>query len=372
MPTIQHDGLVELVRQYPLLGVELVRHVGNFALPAEVAAVLGSEDMSDVAPRANGRGGRNPEPQKYTADSVVVLSDTATGKRLLAVVIEPQDRAAEEKAVSWPVYATTARKANRCPRAVLIAVCWDPAEAEGCRKITATGHPGLVFVPIVISADNAPGLDGASPYMTLFNAIIGAVDLGTAEGRGQAVSAINATGATGADHRSLCKIILGVAVDAAHEHLEDLMAISYRDEFVDGWYEQGVAAGEARGEARGKARGKAEGRAEGRAEGEARTRADDILRVLRSRSLRPTRAQRKLIESCTDLDELDTWFDRSLTAGTVDEILEGQGGPDRDSRQQFASLPGAASKYIRATWRGRASTTGRSCHGRLAVGRTIT
>jgi hypothetical protein len=35
-----------------------------------------------------------------------------------------------------------------------------------------------------------------------------------------------------------------------------------------------------------------------------------------------TRAQRRLIESCTDLDKLDTWFDRSLTATTAAEIIE--------------------------------------------------
>ena len=38
MPSIQHEGLVELVRQHPPLGVELLRHVGIFALPAEVTA----------------------------------------------------------------------------------------------------------------------------------------------------------------------------------------------------------------------------------------------------------------------------------------------------------------------------------------------
>jgi hypothetical protein len=310
MPTIQHEGLVELVRQHPLLGVELLRHVGTFALPAEVTAVLGSEDMSDVAPRANGYGRRKPGPQKYTADSVVVVSDPVTSARLLAIVIEPQGRAAEDKAVSWPVYATTARKANKCPRAVLIAVCWDPVAAQDCRQITATGHPGLVFIPIVISADNAPALDRASPYLVLFNTIIGAVDLDTPDGRDLAVAAIHATGAHGASQRSLCDIILGIASDAAYEHLEKLMAISYKSKFVDGWYQQGVAAG------------KEEGEAEGEARGEARTRSDVILRVCKSRGLRLTRAQRELIESCSDLGKLNTWFDRSLTAATVSEIFE--------------------------------------------------
>jgi len=134
MPSIQHEGLVELVRQHPPLGVELLRHVGIFALPAEVSAVLGSEDMSDVTPRSNGRLTREPKPQKYTADSVVIVADAVSGERLIAVVVEPQGRASDDKDQSWPVSATTARKANKCPRAVLVVACWDPP-----RRISVAG-----------------------------------------------------------------------------------------------------------------------------------------------------------------------------------------------------------------------------------------
>jgi hypothetical protein len=285
MPSIQHEGLVELVRQHPPLGVELLRHVGIFALPAEVTAVLGSEDMSDVTPRSNGRDKRKPKPQKYTADSVVIVADAVSGERLIAVVVEPQGRASDDKDQSWPVYATTARKANKCSRAVLVVACWDPAEADKCRRIIATGHPGLVFVPIVIDRD-------------------------TEEGRARVVAAIAATGAEGARFRSLCDIILGVASDAAHEHLEELMGITYKSKFVDGWYQQGRAAGEAKGEARGEARGAA------------RTRAEDILCILKSRGLGPTRAERELIESCDDLARLHTWFERAITVATVAMVFE--------------------------------------------------
>jgi hypothetical protein len=45
--------------------------------------------------------------------------------------------------------------------------------------------------------------------------------------------------------------------------------------------------------------------------------AAHILRILESRGLRPTRAQRELIESCEDLDQLDSWFDRALTGTTA-------------------------------------------------------
>src|ERR1700722_1560072 len=310
MPSIQHEGLVELVRQHPRLGVELLRHVGTFALPAEGTAVLGSEDMSDVTPRSNGRFTGKPKPQTYTADSVVIVADAVSGERLIAVVIEPQGRVSDDKNQSWPVYATTARKANKCPRAVLVVACWEPAQADGCRRIIATGHPGLVFVPIVIDRDNAPLLAGASPYLVLFTTVLGAVDLDTEEGRALVAAAIPATVAQGARFRSLCDIILGIASDAAHEHLEELMGITYKSKFVDGWYQQGVAVGAA------------EGIAQGEARGEARGGARAILRVLKSRGLSPNLAQRELIESCVDVAQLDTWFDRALAATTVSMVFE--------------------------------------------------
>ncbi len=50
--------------------------------------------------------------------------------------------------------------------------------------------------------------------------------------------------------------------------------------------------------------------------------ATGILRILKSRGLRPTPAQRELIESCDDLGQLDTWFDRSLTVMSVAAVFE--------------------------------------------------
>jgi hypothetical protein len=110
--------------------------------------------------------------------------------------------------------------------------------------------------------------------------------------------------------RSLCDIILGVASDAAREQLEQLMGITYKSKFVDGWYQQGRAAGEA------------EGKALGETQGEAKARSAYILRILKSRGLRPTRAQRELIEACHDLGQLDTWFDRALTVTSVAAVFE--------------------------------------------------
>jgi hypothetical protein len=67
--------------------------------------------------------------------------------------------------------------------------------------------------------------------------------------------------------------------------------------------------------------GKADGEAEGKAEGEAKDRATLILRVLEKHAVDVPEDIRERITSCTDLDTLMLWFDRSLTATTAEELF---------------------------------------------------
>ena len=62
---------------------------------------------------------------------------------------------------------------------------------------------------------------------------------------------------------------------------------------------------------------RSQGREEGRAQGEAAA----VLRVLAKRGIAVDDKSRERIESCTDLDLLGTWLDRSLTAEQVDELF---------------------------------------------------
>ena len=45
-------------------------------------------------------------PVQYLADMAVLISDGATGKPALVVIIEPQLRDSDTKRYSWPVYLT--------------------------------------------------------------------------------------------------------------------------------------------------------------------------------------------------------------------------------------------------------------------------
>jgi hypothetical protein len=59
----------------------------------------------------------------------------------------------------------------------------------------------------------------------------------------------------------------------------------------------------------------------GEAKGEARGRAWALVRVLAGRSFSLTDEQRLQIIECTDLDQLETWFDRALKASSLHDVL---------------------------------------------------
>jgi hypothetical protein len=56
-------------------------------------------------------------------------------------------------------------------------------------------------------------------------------------------------------------------------------------------------------------------------EGAAQARAADLLKVLELRGFLPSASQRKAVESCSNLDQANRWFDRALTATSVGEVF---------------------------------------------------
>jgi hypothetical protein len=252
-------------------------------LPGEVTAALAPTDMSAVV------------PVQYLADMVVLISSAATRKPVLAVVIEPQLRDSETKRYSWPVYVTTARRVARCPAAVLVVICPDPAEAAKCRKLIRTGHPGFDLAPIVIDSGGPPGRDGAgSPYLTVFAASMGGIDMESEPGARRVLDAMASAEVSDADRLRMTTIMLRLASDAARQILEAMMKTSeYEKTFVERIHEQGISEGK----------------------------AEAVLKLLDARHLAPSPEQRQRVTSCTDPAQLDLWFDRAITAGTATEVF---------------------------------------------------
>ena len=291
MPSISHEGPLDLVRQCPEIAVGLVQGTPGVKLPGEVTAALAPTDMSAVV------------PVQYLADMVVLISSAVTRKPVLAVVIEPQLRDSETKRYSWPVYVTTARRVAKCPAAVLVVICPDPAEAAKCRKLIRTGHPGFDLAPIVVDSGGPPGRDGAGgPFLTVFAASMGGIDMESEPGARRVLDAMASAEVSDADRLRMTTIMLRLASDAARQILEAMMTTSeYEKTFVERIHDQGIIEGEAKGKAEGK--------------------AEDILKLLVARHLAPSPEQRQRVTACTDPTQLDLWFDRAITAGTAAEVF---------------------------------------------------
>jgi hypothetical protein len=280
-----HEGPLDLVREHPEIAVELVRGTSGIELPGQLAVALAPTDMSAVV------------PVQYLADMVVLVSDAATGEPALAVIIEPQLRDSETKRYSWPVYVATARRVSKCPAAVLVVLCPDPAEAGKCRKPIRTGHPGFDLVPIVIDSGGPPG-DGGGPYLTVFAASMGGIDMESESGARRVLDAMAEPGVTDTDRLRMTAIILRLASDAARQLLEAMMTTSeYEKTFVERIHDQGIAEGEAKGK------------------------AEAVLRLLDARGLAPSDEQRHRVTSSTNPAQLDFWFDRAVTATTAADIF---------------------------------------------------
>jgi hypothetical protein len=285
-----HEGPLDLVREHPEIAAELVRGTPGVKLPARLGVSLAPTDMSAVV------------PVQYLADIVVLITDAATGKPVLAVIIEPQLRSSKTKRYSWPVYLTTARRVSKCPRAVLVVLCPDPAEARKCRTPIRTGHPGFDLVPIVIDSSAPPGAGGGSPYLTLFAASMGGIDMATEAGARRVLDAIASPGVTDADRLRMITIMLRLSDDAARQSLEAMMKTrEYEKTFIERIHDEGIAEGEAKGKAEGK--------------------AEAVLRLLDARGLAPSPEQRQRVSSTTDPARLDRWFDRAIAASTAAEVF---------------------------------------------------
>ena len=245
-------------------------------------------------------------PAEFQADAVVIVSDGA-GKPVVVIVIEPQGRDDETKVFAWPAYLANVRSAVKCKTSVLIVVCPDPREAEKCRQVIAMGHPGWDLWPIVIDPKHPPAADGASPYLILFLACLPALDMETEEGALRVLAAIRDTGASVADRKALTAIVLKRASDAARQILEDLMATTeWKSDFIESYVNVGIERG----------------REEGLAQGAISAKAAAVIKVLDVRQLQPTAQQLAQVTACTDLAQLDRWFERSLTALTATEVFK--------------------------------------------------
>ena len=286
MPKIRHEAVVEILQNEPKLILWLLAHSGmHLRFGPRVTTTIADSNLSD----------RDPGDDKYLrslfSDNVFVFE--GDGRRIAVIAEVQTERPDKERSLSWPAYITNARRRHHCDTLLMIFATTGPA-ARGSAKPIRTGHPGWDLVPLISGIGKIPGLprDGArfAAELVLLHIITCELTLGTHEARMFALTAIRS--APPERRTRYTRYLKVLAPPSARIELETLMKTVLKDDFIDGWIEEGLKAG----------------------------RAEMLLELLETRFVVPA-STRKRIEGCTDATQIKAWFKRAVSAPSLDEVF---------------------------------------------------
>jgi len=283
MPSMAHEVLVDLFKNRPELGPELLTEALGVALPSYDEARLVSIDLTQI------------RPAEYRADVVVLLLDA--GAAISVVIVEVQLAIDDDKRFTWPEYLMGARARYRCPAGLLV-VAPQPEVAAWCAQPIDTGVPGFVLIPPVLGRQAVPVItDPAEAARRPELAVLSAMAHGESE-QGAAIASAVLPAVRGLDDeraRFYGDLVLNSLNDAARRALEAMMkGYEYQSDFAKKYV------------------------ALGRSEGEAYA----LLTVLRGRGIAVPDAARERILAEKDPARLERWLEKAGTSASVMEIFD--------------------------------------------------
>jgi hypothetical protein len=291
VPSLAHEVLVDLFKNRPSLGAELLTEALGVALPSFTEARLVSIDLTKI------------QPTEYRADVVALLLD---GDVPMGVhIVEIQLGVDLGKRYSWPDYAMGSRARHRCPVSLLV-VAPDPAVAGWCAEPIETGIPGFVLRPPVLGRETVPVVtDPAEAARRPELAVLSALAHGEGEqGAAIAAAVLPAVAGLGDDRaRFYGDLVLNSLNEAARRALEAMMkGYEYQSDFAKKYYGQG--------------------RDEGRLEGRAQEAAQAVLTVLRVRGIGVPESTRERILAEKDPARLERWHEKAIVALALADVLD--------------------------------------------------
>ncbi len=288
MPKLSHEALVQLVRAAPEAILGLLQRQLGLELPAHAHPRITAAELVDL------------KLAEYRADAVILLGPAEAPTE--AFVLEVQSAIDPRKHLTWPLYVASLRLRFGCP-VTLVVVALEPQVAAWCVAPIDLGRQRGTLRPLVLGPAEIPvitDLDEArrAPELAVLSVAAHARDPGAEYIALAALAAVH-----GLDRdRELAYpdfifAVLGKLARAALEQLMNKPNHEYQSDFARKYYSQGKAAGEASGEAR------------------------LLLKLLRFKGFDVTPELTARVESCQDLEQLDLWAERVLTATSLDDIF---------------------------------------------------
>lgn len=304
MPSLEHNGLVELFRDNPPLAPHFLDVLFHINVPSYASVDVVDSSLDQLI------------PIEHRADLVLELKDGA-GDVVLSIVLEVQRDQKVDKLFSWPVYLVLERSRTRCPVIVLV-IATDISVAEWAAASIDLGL-GLSHVrPVVLGPAVVPVItDRGVAEREVELAILSALVHGNGPD-GLAVLRVAVAALEGLDpeHAAVYFYIIYNALRAPLQKAMEKLIMERRTELRDNlppFLQQFKMEG--------KLEGKLEGRLEGRLEGKLEDRRDVLLRLALRAGIPLTDAERARIEGCTDIDTLGRWLDNLIGAKTAADVL---------------------------------------------------
>lgn len=372
MPKVRHEAVVEILQNEPELVLQLLTGAGvHLQFGTQVAATIADSNLSD---RDADNGG--DQVRGLFSDNVFVFEEHG---RRIAVVAEVQSGSPDTQcSLSWPAYVANARRRHRCDTLLLVFAITKDA-AHGSAKAIRTGHPGWDLIPLISGIGRTPGLPredtrfGAE--LVLLRIITRELELTTHDARMFALAVVRSAPSERIPRYT--KYLKALAPTSVREPLETLMKTVLKDSFVDGllnrgraemllellemrfsvpgdirmrvekctdetqiiaWFEHAVSASSLDEVFRQKPKGTRPSTGGGTRKASMKTVPKDTFvdRTLDQGHLRGARQMMlqllgkrfsvpedigKRVEECTDIATIDAWFDRAITAMSLDEVF---------------------------------------------------
>jgi hypothetical protein len=162
MPTLEHNGLVDLFRGNPALAPHLLERLFGLKLPPHAGVTVVESALDQLV------------PVEFRADLVLELRDEMGGL-VLSIIVEVQRDEDPDKKYSWAVYVAVERARKHCP-VLLLVVATDAKVATWAGETIDlglglwTGRP-LVLGPAVVPELTDPAVAALEPELALLSAV---------------------------------------------------------------------------------------------------------------------------------------------------------------------------------------------------------
>jgi len=308
MPSVEHDGVVELFRDNPRLAPRVLEEFCGTHVPPYADVRVADAQMTELI------------PVEFRADLVLELVDS-TGKCISAIVLESQFDIKPRKLFTWPVYVSVCRAERECPTALLV-VAVDENVATWANDVIDLGFGRSGLRPIILGPAVLPKItDQETARRDRELSVLSAMAHGNGP-EGLAVLLASLAALEGLE-RELAAVYFEVIWKGLRGPMQKALEARIMERqtrrdvkfppFIERLIEEGVLRGELKGFH--------DGELQGELKGQLKALRENLFRFVQRRNILLTSEQSERIRACEDRTLLDRWLDNVLDATTADEVF---------------------------------------------------